>query len=200
MTGRVSTLVLCALAAMLVAGCGTTTPPRFYTLSATIGDESAITPAADISVAVGPVRLPEVVDRPQMVLQAGANRVTLDEFNRWASPLQSNVARVVVEDLIRLLGTPRVTLYPQVATPNPDYRVEIEVLRFESAPGQGATLDALWTVRRPSDGRVRTSRTDVREVASEPGVDGMVAAHSRALGRLSEDVASTIRALESSKP
>jgi len=198
MTGRLPTVFLWALVATLVAGCATTTPTRFYTLSATAAAEPAALPPTSFSVGVGPVRMPEVLDRPQMVLRAGANRVTIDEFNCWASPLPTNAARVVAENLVRLLGTPRVTLYPQGPTLNPDYRVEIDFLRFESAPGEAATIEALWTARRTSDGRARTARTELREVPSEAGIDGVVAAHSRALGRLSEDVAGAIRALESS--
>ena len=67
----------------------------------------------NVSVAVGPVSVPAAVDRPQIVVSTGPNQVRLDEFNRWASPLQNNIARVVAENLVAMLGTPRVTLFPQ---------------------------------------------------------------------------------------
>ena len=104
----------------------------------------------------------------------------LDEFNRWASPLQNNISRVVAENLVALLGTPRVTLFPQTLSADADYRVAIEVQRFESAPGEAATLDAVWTVRRTKDGKSQTGRTTVREAASDKSYDALAAAHSRA--------------------
>jgi hypothetical protein len=145
---------------------------------------------------VGPVSVPAAVDRPEIVVSMGPNQVRLDEFNRWASPLQNNIARVVAENLVALLGTPRVTLSPQTLSADADYRVAIEIQRFDSAPGQAATLDAVWTVRRTKDGKAQTSRTTAREAASDGSYDALAAAHSRAVARLSRDIADAVRALD----
>jgi len=96
------------------------------------------------TVVVGPVSIPAIVDLPQIVVSTGANSVTLDEFNRWASPLQSNISRVVAENLVTLLGTPRVSQFQQSLNLDADYRVAIEVQSFDSAPGDAATLNAVW--------------------------------------------------------
>ena len=85
----------------------------------------------------------------------GPTKCELEEFNRWASPLQNNIARVVADNLVAMLGTPRVTLSPQTLSADADYRAAIEVQSFESAPGEAATLDAVWTVRRTKDGKAR---------------------------------------------
>ena len=69
---------------------------------------------------------------------------------------------MVAENLVAILGTPRVTLYPTLAA-DVDFRVQIEVRNFESAPGKSASLDAVWTVRRIKDGKTETGRTSVRE-------------------------------------
>jgi uncharacterized lipoprotein YmbA len=196
MTRHARRLFLCGLSATLVVGCTTTAPSRFYTLNATVAAEGSPAPLANVSVAVGPIWMPQTVDRPQIVLRTGANRVTLDEFNQWADPLPNNVARVIAQNLIRLLGTSQVTLYPQGTNLNPQYRVESEVLRFESAPGEAASLEALWTVRRTRDGATQTGRTEVREAVSGPSIDALVAAHSRALATLSVQVADAIRVLD----
>jgi uncharacterized lipoprotein YmbA len=60
-----------------------------------------------------------------------------------------------------------VTLFPQTLSADADYRVAIEVQRFESAPGQAATLDAVWIVRRAKDGKAQTGRTVVREAVQD---------------------------------
>ena len=178
--------------AMIAWGCGSTPASRFYTLSAA-PPASRPAVASDLSVAVGPVSVPLTVDRPQMVVTLNSNQVRLDELNRWASPLANNVARVVAENLVSMLGTPHVILSPQTA--NVDYRAAIEVQRFESAPGEAATLDAVWTVSHDADGRSRTGRTTAREAAPDGSYDGLTAAHSRAVARLSRDIADAVLAL-----
>ena len=182
----------CAFAA-LATGCGSTPPSRFYTLSATGGPAAT---SAKLSVAVGPVSVPAVVDRPQIVVDIGPNQVRLEEFNRWAAPLQNNIARVVADNLVLMLGTPRVILATQPLSADADYRAAIEVQSFQSAPGEAATVDAVWTVRRTKDGKAELGRTTVRETVPEKSYDALAAAHSRALARLSQDIANAVRALD----
>ena len=73
--------------------------------------------------------------------------------------------------------------------------VAIEVQRFDSTPGQAATLGAVWTVRRTKDGGTQTGRTTVREAVQENNYEALAAAHSRAVARLSQDIANAVRAL-----
>lgn len=192
MMRRLTALTVPCVVFILAAGCGSTPPSRFYTLSATPAPAG---PASDISVAVGPVTIPAMLDRPQIVVSAGPNEVRLDEFNRWAAPLQSNISRVVADNLSALLGTPRVSLFPQTMSAAADYRVAIQVQTFASAPGEAATLDAVWTVSRAKDGRSQTGRTALREASPSGGYDGVAAAHSRALARMSRDIADSLQAL-----
>ena len=126
-------LLLITIVAVAVAGCSSA-PSRFYTLNSTAAGDGA--PAANYAVAVGPVSIPAVVDRPQFTVQVATNRVELDEFNRWAAPLSENIARVVAEDLAVLLGTPRVAT-ATLANFDPAYRVTIDIQRFESLAGRG---------------------------------------------------------------
>jgi uncharacterized lipoprotein YmbA len=120
----------------------------------------------------------------------------VDDFNRWASPLQSGISRVVAENLVGMLGTPRVTLFPHTLSASADYQAAVEVQAFESALGEAVTLDAVWTVRRTKDGKQQMGRTTVREPASEKSYEALAAAHSRAVARLSQDIARAVRALD----
>ena len=187
---RLATIAVPWALLLLVGGCSSPIS-RFYSLTA------APTPAgtpSDLSVVVNPVIIPAAVDRAQMVVSVGKNQVFVDEFNRWVGPLQNGIARVVAENLVAMLGTPQVTVSSQTLT-LPDYRVAIDVQRFDSALGEAATLDAFWTVLRIKDGRSQTGRTSLREPTTAPGYDGVAAAHSRALERLSRDIAGGVQAL-----
>ena len=177
---------------LFVAGCASP-DSRFYALSA--APAPAASPSSDLSVLVGPVIIPAAVDRAQMVVSAGPNQVRVDEFNRWVGPLQNGIARVVAENLVAMLGTPRVTVSSQTLTVL-DYRVAIDVQRFDSALGEAATLDAYWTVVRAKDGKSQTGRTSLREPTTAPGYEALAGAHSRALTRLSKDIADALRVLD----
>ena len=186
-------LASCILLFALVAGSGCASPRSyFYTLNSAA---KPVTTGADYSVSVGPVSVPDAVDRPQIVVRLAPNQVAIDEFHRWASPLQDAIARVVAENLAATLGTPHVTVYSQPTAAGARYRVLVDVLRFESAPGEVATLDAVWTVRSTKDGSTRSGRTTASEPVPDREFTTLAAAHSRALGRLSEDLAGAIRAL-----
>jgi len=183
---------VCALAAIPI-GCASP-PSHFYTLNAGAAPAATADAAASgLIVIVGPVSIPALVDMPQIVVRTGANQISVDEFNRWASPLQSNISHVVADNLVVMLGTPRVMLYQQAQNTDGDYRVSIDVQTFESAPGDAATLSALWVVRRVKDGKTQIGRTAVREPTPQKSYQALAAAHSRALSRLSEDIANAIK-------
>ena len=204
MRGLVAVVSLCTL----MAGCGTSPPSHFYTLTPAAGPSAtgASTPSGEkptvassnFSVAVGPVSIPAVVDRPEIVVSTGTNEVRLDEFNRWASPLQDNLARVIAENLVVMLGTPRVSVFPQTLSADVEYRVAIEVQRFDSTPGKSATLDVVWIVRPAKDGKAQTGRTNVVEKVPDNNnsFDALAAAHSRAVARLSQDIADAVLAFD----
>lgn len=192
---RLATAIVMPCAMLtLAAACASTPESRFYTLS-TSPPPAAM--SSDVSVAVGPVSVPAVVDRPQIVVSLSPNRVWMDEFNRWASPLQNSISRAVAENLVAMLGTPNVTQSSQTLGGGATYRAIIDVQSFESVPGEMASLDAFWTVSRSRDGKSQTGRTTVREPATEKGYEALAAAHSRAVGRLSRAIADAVGALES---
>jgi uncharacterized lipoprotein YmbA len=189
MARRIAQLVSIALMTF-AAGCSTA-PSRFYSLSSTsTADGAAATPA---SVMVGPVTIPASVDQPEFVVQVAPNRVEVDEFNRWVSPLNDGIARAVAGDLVVLLGSQDVAS-SQLANFTPDYRVTIDVQRFETNRGQGVTVEAVWTVRKTASGATRSGRTVASETAQGQGYDALAAAHSQAIAKMSGDIAAAIRA------
>jgi uncharacterized lipoprotein YmbA len=189
MTGRIAKLISIALIVVTATGCSTS-PSRFYSLDSTATADG--TPATSATVMVGPVTIPASVDQPEFVVQVAPNRVEVDEFNRWVSPLGDGIARTVAGDLVVLLGTPEVAS-AQLANFTPDYRVTIDVQRFESVRGQAATLEAVWTVRKTAGGGVRSGRTVAREPVQGQSFDALAAAHSQALEKMSGDIAAAIR-------
>lgn len=196
MKNHISNLVAIMFVAVFASGCASA-PSKFYTLNSTAKCDGA--PVANFAVVVGPVSIPAEVDRPQFTVQISPNRVAVDEFNRWAEPLNSNIARVVAGDLAVLLGTPQVVAVP-LANFDPAYRVTIDIQKFESVPGKSAQIDAVWVVRKTAGGAPISGRTAVTEPVIEDGFDALAAAHSRALGKLSADIAAVILTEAEKKP
>jgi uncharacterized lipoprotein YmbA len=186
----------------LQMGCASTPQARYYTLGAmapaSTGSSSApaSTGYSRLSVSVGPLSVPAAVDRPQIVVSLSENQVSFDESNRWAAPLQDGLSAVIAENLAGILGTPRVTVFPKESGADANYRVAVDLQRFESTPGASAVMEATWVVRRAKDGMARTGRTSVREAVQDRSFEAIAAAHSRAAGRLSADIADAIRALD----
>jgi uncharacterized protein len=184
-------MVSIAIVAAAASGCGTSAPSRFYTLDATAASDG--TAPVNYPIIVGPVSVPAAVDRPEFVLQSAPNRVDVDEFNRWDAPLNDAVAQVVAGDLVKLLGTPNVASAP-MANFVPAYRVTIDIQRFDSVPSQAALVEAVWTVHSTAGGETRSGRTVAREAVQGDGFDALAAAHSRALAKMSGEIAAAIRA------
>jgi uncharacterized lipoprotein YmbA len=177
------------LALVLILGaCSSPPRERFYTLDA---PEPPAAAEGAPSIAVGPVTIPELVDRPQMVARLGANQVQIAEQARWAEPLRGAIARVVAANLATTLGA-------RVAgqrNGDADYRVTLDVQRFDSGPGDAVLIDAAWTVAS-SKGTRRSGRSVVQERVKVMEYGAVAAAHSAALAKLGGEIAQAIQGLK----
>ncbi len=185
---------LAIVLAMLATACslGGGVKENYYVLSGPEGAAPADSPGA-LAIYVGPVAVPESVDRSAMVLQSSANQVDFSDEHRWAEPLKTAIPRVIAENLMRMLNTPRVMASRAGPVTDTDYRVALEVQRFESSLSQGASIEVLWTVTGKRAKSPVTGRSTVREPAASPTPEGVAAAHSRALARVAAEIAAAIR-------
>ncbi|BAN27922.1 PqiC family protein [Caballeronia insecticola] len=184
-------LVFLVPAMAILAGC---TSPRasFYRLSADPSLSAATARAPQRPVIVGPVTVPDLVDRPQIVTRNTNNEVALNEYARWGEPLRSSVADAIAGDLAVLLGSNRVAVASRAVADPQAYRVRVDIQQFESVPGDAVAIDAQWSVRRFGDDNALNGRSLVREPVTGPDFDALVAAHSRALASVSRDIATAI--------
>jgi hypothetical protein len=180
---------LAVVLAMLATACslGSGVKENYYVLSGPEGAAPADSTGA-LAIYVGPVS-----DRSAMVLQNSANQVDLSDEHRWAEPVKTAIPRVIAENLMRLANTPRVMASRSGPVTDADYRVALDVQRFESSLSQGATLEVLWTVTGKRAKTPVTGRSSVREPAHSPTPEGVAAAHSRALARVAADIAAALK-------
>ncbi len=181
-------LALCA--ALMLAGCGSSPAPRQYTLAADALPAGA--GAASPTVVIGPVSLPEAVDRLQIVRRVDGTRSEPADGHRWAGALKAEVARRLAVSFARESGLARVVAAPQNSIARPDITVPVDVLRFDADGFSSVALDAAWSVRR--DGReIASGRFSRSEPVAAARYDALVAAHGRLVDALAADIAAAIR-------
>lgn len=188
-----------AAAMTWLAGCSSPSP-TFYALraddatAATASTSPAVpTSAAALDVIVGPVTVPDMVDRPQIVTRNPDNTIQMNEFARWATPLKLDVGRVVAADLAQRLGTAHVSTFDGASTP-PVWRVRVDITRIDSVLGDSVTIDAQWVVRPPGHQALTLGHTVAHEQVTSQDYGALVDAHDRALATISADIAAAIRA------
>jgi uncharacterized lipoprotein YmbA len=189
-----------AFVVLLLAGCRSTPPATaFYTLtSVTKAERAGQNTAAmrELAVGIGPVQLPEYLDRPQIVTRTGPDKVALSEFNRWGGSLRQDFPRVLAENVAALLGTDRVLAYPWGDRLDPAYRVALNVQQFDGALAGPAVLRVTWIVTgREGKTPLSVRKTEIQEPVSGRDYDALVAAQSRAVAALSREIAEEIKKL-----
>ena len=200
---RITPVVI--LTILLLAGCGGSSQRvEFYTLNPLSGLQAqANTPATDqkISIGVGPVEIPEILDRPQIVTRTGPNKLNIDEFHRWAGRLDEGFAGVLAENISLLLATDQVTVYPWPADFKPHYRVGLKIRYLEGQWGKDVLLEAIWKVSgQQSHQTSSVQKSVIRDpLAPEPDYEALVAAYSRAIAQLSREIVKEIQNLQSGK-
>jgi uncharacterized lipoprotein YmbA len=142
------------------------------------------------------VNLPEIIDRPQLVVRSGAHQVQLIHQNEWAEPLRQQIPRVVARDLATSLNSGRVVaLAIDAQDLELDFKVVLDIQRMEVVSGQWADLDVLWRLYA-RDGSSFIGRSVVREGIAPLGktddYQAVVAAQRRAWRGVAANIAEGI--------
>ena len=189
---------------VLLSGCARTAPSRFYLLNAlpaAASEQQNREAEQGIAIGIGPVEIPEYLDRPQIVTRSSLNKLELAEFDRWAEPLNQNFSRVLTENLSILLSTDRIAVYPWRSSAQVDYKVAIYVTRFDGTLGANALLIARWTVFGKNGKKVLLRRTSsYSEPVEKQNYEALVVTKSRMLVALSRDIASAIKTISQKQP
>ncbi len=180
---------LILLAVLLVAGCSQ--PAKsFYVLTAS----GPVPSGGGVGIGVGPVMLAEYLDRPNLVIQEAPNQLSVAESHRWAGELSASVARVTAANLGRLLHTGNVRTYPWQNDSEVRYQVTLDIRQLHSEADGYAVIEAGWRAYSLPDRRLKASRTFTsREPLESDGYNASVAAQSRLLERLAENIAGSLR-------
>ncbi len=183
---------------MSLSGCAATQDTRFYLLSSlprtAAGSQMKKT---ELTLGIGPVNIPEYLDRPQIVTRSSRNALRLAEFHNWAEQLKINIAQVTAENLSILLSTAQVKLYPWPQSGSVDFQVVINVIQFEGNPAGNAVLLARWSIlnnRGKTELTERTTHITVRPKGRD--YRSLAEALSKTLADFSREIAGDIKSLD----
>jgi uncharacterized lipoprotein YmbA len=190
------------LAAVLFAGCRGSSPKvEFYTLNSPIANAPKANPMdahQSISIGVGPVSIPEILDRPQIVTRSGPNKLKVDDFHRWAGRLEDDFARVLAKNISLLLATDQVAVYPWDPGFKPQYQVTLDILHFEGQWGREVLLEVFWRVTDPQkQTNLDIKKTVVKEPLPGDDYETLISTKSRTVTTLGREIVQEIRQLQS---
>jgi len=175
--------------ALCTAACSRTPPAQYYLLSAPAGNAGAVDGPR---LGLGPIRLPEYLDRPQIVTWANTTRLNLSNRHRWAEPLSDSFARALHAQLALAMPDTQVIPHPWRGAQPPARQISIEIQRFERAADGTMQLSARWTLQRRAADRpalVQFSELSLPVGGDADDYDALVAAASAAVGALAQDIA-----------
>src|SRR5258707_9240124 len=186
--GRGSASAMLALAALLLlGGCGGGAPARLYLLTP-IRVDGAVHDPNGSAIGVGPVVIPQYLDRVAIVIRASSNRLEFGEAAEWGGRLDDNITRVLAENLSDLLGTARVAIYPWNSGAAVGLQVSVEIVRFERE-GKGAiSLSAFWRITDTANGAIRVTHRSTITTAIDPSPK-QVASYEATVDLISDAVA-----------
>ena len=145
-------------------------------------------------IGLGPIRLPEYLDRFQMVLAVSENKYKLIENHRWAEKLDQNVSLALFKSLPAQLGTDRMVRYPWKQRPGVDFQVKIDILEFNIDQTGQSRLMAQWSIKS-KDKTLLNKRSSFTAEASSTDIDKMVEAQSECLTKLGQEIAANLKPL-----
>jgi len=189
-------LFACAMS-LALAGClGSSRPSRFYTLAPLqIRNGQGGTPP-DATLAIGPVEIPESIDRPQIVTRTGANELVVAEFDRWGGSLDSEISGALVATVRDRLASQQIAVAPWrsaiLSGVGPSYRAAVSVSRFDGIPGQSVVLQGRWELIGQGSESLGVREATVTERIDGAGYDALVAAMQRALVRFGQQMADSV--------
>lgn len=177
----------------LLTACATP-PTQFYQLETTSPPPAtSTTHAKKILIGIGPLSLPALVDRKQIVTRGANNAIQLAEFHQWATPLQDNVLNVLSKNIAARQSNAIVRSYPWSVYGEMDYRVIIDISRFDSQLGKSANLEASWAIMSEKNHTIISNgQTNIEQRMNDASYNSAVSALNKLLDTFSQQVSAAL--------
>jgi uncharacterized lipoprotein YmbA len=177
----------------LLAACGSSPRSNYYLLTSAVTEA----PGGDSpSLGIGPISVPEYLNRNSLVYSKHGNRLQISSTERWAEPLEAGIKRIMSANLASQLDTQDIRSYPWEPAQSPDYGVAVSLWQLD-ANEQRALLAAEWRIVHPATGDSVARRIVTLQQPMSGGefnVDQIARAYSGLFEQLSTLISETIEA------
>ena len=107
----------------------------------------------------------------------------------WAAPLQNNVIAVLSKNVATLQPNAIVRVYPWSVYGNVDYRVIIDISRFDAQLGKTANLEASWAIMEEKNHTIISNgQTKFQQPLNDASYNSAAQALSKLLSQLSQQL------------
>jgi len=194
MKNSVTLILLCVV---LFTYCSSSPTIQKYILTPSV-ENDAQTPSGEedteITIGIGSIAFSQYLLRPEIVSFKGKNELIVDQFNRWAEPLNENFERVLIENLSRLIPTDRIYIFPwQEDVPN-SFQISLVINEFGIRSDSSVVLDTRWNVSKSfKRDFLMTKKSFYTDNAAGVSIEGTINLLSILVGNFSRDIANEIR-------
>jgi uncharacterized protein len=174
------------VALLMLAGCASSPPTRFFALDPVSAGAAAAAGANGTPVKVDAVHIPPALDRDSMVRGESDNQLQISSQDRWAGDLGEMIRRVLTQDLAQRLPSGMV-IAPASPAPPSARGLVIDILTFQPQEGE-VVLDADWTLLQGTQANPVLRRSVHLTQSAAPSAQGEAEAMSALLGQLADDI------------
>lgn len=186
---KIKHLLLYIPLTIIVTGCGTTAPTRFYTLSNTY--QATSTKSSNSNIDLRPVKVPERLKRPQIVLNSATGpQLILLENERWGATFDDELHDAIYNELNHL-----------VTPTQKSYQVNVTLQQLQVIKGQSVQASFSWKVQSlPTSPNKGAADSGLCQLDAQQGignsVDAAVQGMQDVMTQLSGKIAQSINRLD----
>lgn len=183
---------------ILLSGCAAPPSVQFYVLEPLSRSPPAMFGASrQHSIGIGPVSIPALLEHKKIVTRLSDNSVQLAEFQQWAAPLQDSLTQTLTRNLATLQPNNILRAYPWSVHGTVDLQIIIDIIRFDTTPGESADLEANWTIKNETRHELlKSGRSVIKHALSDSSYPGTVRALSKVLEQFSQELSLALVKLE----
>lgn len=190
---HVGAMALTLALPLALTACGHSPPTRYFSLDA-VPPSAPLATARMAPIQLGAVRVPATLDRPEIVAQDAAYRLSVRENDHWGAPLGPMIRRTLAQDLLARLP-PGAFVLPDAPAPAGSRGIVVNVLDLRANTDGRMTFEGSWTLTAGEAATaVMTQEVSLTEPMTSADSTAIADALSRVLGRLADRIATSLAA------
>jgi len=162
---------------------------HFYSLSAL---PPASNNQSNLKLGVGPIEIPRLLNRPQIVSRKNDTEIQMSESHQWGGSFKEELIQSITDNLSSLLKTDNIEQYPWKFSFKPKYQIRIDIERLDGQQGKNIILKARWRLLKNKK-EILVKRAVINTPIQDKSYPAYVKAQSKALITLSKQIAAQIQ-------